>query len=92
MPFALGLLALGIACRSSGSPSAPPARTLATGSWDRVLALARDTTVVWRMWRGDPSINAYVDGWVAPRMREQFGISVQAVESQGPELVNTLAT
>jgi putative spermidine/putrescine transport system substrate-binding protein len=57
-----------------------------------VLARARGTSVVWRMWRGDPSINAYVDGWVAPRMRDQFGISVEAVEGQGPELVNVLAT
>ena len=56
------------------------------------MAQARGTTVVWRMWRGDPAINAYVDGWVAPRMRDQFGVSVQAVESQGPELVNVLAT
>ena len=92
IPFAFGLLAFGIACRRSGSPSSPPARTIATGSWDTVLAQARGTTVVWRMWRGDPAINAYVDGWVAPRMRDEFGISVQAVESQGPELVNTLAT
>ncbi len=44
------------------------------------------------MWRGDPAINAYVDDWVAPRMREQYGIDVEAVDSQGPELVNTLAT
>jgi putative spermidine/putrescine transport system substrate-binding protein len=44
------------------------------------------------MWRGDPAINAYVDGWVAPRMRDQYGITVEAVEGQGPELVNTLAT
>lgn len=44
------------------------------------------------MWRGDPAINAYVDGWVAPRMRDQYGVSVEAVEGQGPELVNILAT
>ena len=42
------------------------------------------------MWRGDPSINAYVDGWVAPRLRERFGITLHAVEGQGPELVNQL--
>ena len=56
------------------------------------MAQARGTTVVWRMWRGDPAINAYVDGWVAPRMRDQSGVTVEAVEGQGPELVNTLAT
>ena len=37
--------------------------------WDSVVARARGTTVTWRKWRGDPAINAYVDGWVAPRLR-----------------------
>ena len=80
-----------LACASAGARS-PSARALAAGRWDDVLSRARGTTVVWRMWRGDPAINAYVDSWVAPRMREQYGVTVKAVEGQGPELVNTLAT
>ena len=58
--------------------------------WDSVVARARGTTVTWRMWRGDPSVNAYVDQWVAPRVKERFGITLNAVEGQGPELVNQL--
>jgi putative spermidine/putrescine transport system substrate-binding protein len=42
------------------------------------------------MWRGDPSINAYIDRWVAPRLRERFDITLDAVEGQGPEIVNQL--
>jgi putative spermidine/putrescine transport system substrate-binding protein len=42
------------------------------------------------MWRGDPSVNAYVDGWVAPRLRERHGIELSAVEGQGAEVVNQL--
>jgi putative spermidine/putrescine transport system substrate-binding protein len=90
--LAVALPVLAAACRPPGAPASAPASRLATGSWEAVLAEARGTTVVWRMWRGDPAINAYVDGWVAPRIREQFGISVQAIESQGPQLVNELAT
>ena len=60
--------------------------------WTSVLAQARGTTVVWRMWRGDPAVNAYIDQWVAPRLQSGFGIRVQAVDGQGPELVNTLVT
>jgi len=60
--------------------------------WDSVVARARGTTVTWRMWRGDPSINAYVDGWVAPRLREQYDITLEAIEGQGAELVNALVT
>jgi putative spermidine/putrescine transport system substrate-binding protein len=87
---ALVLLFSAAACRGDAAPAG--AVTLAAGAWDTVLQQARGTTVVWRMWRGDPAINAYVDDWVAPRMREQFGVAVEAVEGQGPELVNILAT
>jgi putative spermidine/putrescine transport system substrate-binding protein len=42
------------------------------------------------MWRGDPSVNAFVDRWVAPRVKERHGITLAAVEGQGPEIVNQL--
>jgi putative spermidine/putrescine transport system substrate-binding protein len=42
------------------------------------------------MWRGDPAVNAYVDGWAAPRLRERHGIRLRAVEGVGPEIVNQL--
>jgi len=42
------------------------------------------------MWRGDPSINAFVDQWVAPRVQERHGITLTAVEGQGSEIVNHL--
>ncbi len=74
----------------SGSPGSPPADELAFLPWDSVVALARDSEVTWRMWRGDPAINAYVDRWVAPRVLERFGIRLTAVEGRGAELVNQL--
>lgn len=51
---------------------------------------ARGTTVTWRMWRGDPSINAYVDSWVAPRLRARYGITLDPVDAQGAEILNRL--
>jgi putative spermidine/putrescine transport system substrate-binding protein len=72
------------------APATPLASELAALPWDSVLARARGTTVVWRMWRGDPSVNRFVDGWVAPRLAERFGLTLRAVEGQGPELVNQL--
>jgi putative spermidine/putrescine transport system substrate-binding protein len=59
-------------------------------SWEQVQARAHGTTVTWRMWRGDPAINAYVDRWVAPRLLEHDGITLRAIEGQGPEIVNQL--
>jgi putative spermidine/putrescine transport system substrate-binding protein len=95
VPLLLSLVvgaSLGSAACDRPAPASPSARALASASWDEVVDRARGTTVVWRMWRGDPAINAYVDGWVAPRMRDQYGVTVAAVEGQGPELVNILAT
>jgi putative spermidine/putrescine transport system substrate-binding protein len=59
-------------------------------SWAAVVEAARDTEVVWRMWRGDPSINAFIEGWVAPELRARYGIRLRAVDAQGPEIVNQL--
>lgn len=85
-------LLVAAACGTGTRPPAGQAAvaTLARVSWDSVLARARGSTVIWRMWRGDPSINAFVDGWVAPRLRDRFGVTLQAVDGQGPELVNQL--
>lgn len=93
MLIALVVLAGASACErtGTGAPRADAA-TVAALPWDSVVARARGTTVLWRMWRGDPAINAYVDGWVAPALRERYDITLKAVEGQGPELVNALVT
>jgi len=77
-----------------GRPGSVPldAATLAKQPWASIVAQARGTSVVWRMWRGDPAINSYVDDWVAPRVRNLYGVEVRAVEGQGAELVNALVT
>lgn len=78
------------ACTPTRALDTRSASVLATLPFDSVVTLARGTTVRWRMWRGDPSINAYIDQWVAPRLREEYGIALEAIEGQGPELVNAL--
>ena len=84
--LAAGLL---VGC-DPGSPSGPDAASLAELPWDTVVERARGTEVVWRMWRGDPAINRYVDEWVVPRLAERYDIRLRAIEGQGAELVNTL--
>jgi putative spermidine/putrescine transport system substrate-binding protein len=87
----LSLAALLSACARDATPAGQTeVAALAALPWDSVAARARGTTVVWRMWRGDPSVNAYVDRWVAPRLRERHGVTLQAVQGQGPEIVNQL--
>lgn len=77
-----------IAC--GAGETAPAAGRLGALPWDSVVALGRDQPVLWRMWRGDPGINRFVDEWVSPRVRELYGIELRAVSGQGPEIVNQL--
>jgi len=90
--IALAIVALIPAVAACGptAPAGPDAAALAALPWDSVVERARGSEVVWRMWRGDPAINAYVDGWVAPRLEERYGIRLRAVEGRGAELVNAL--
>lgn len=85
-----GVVVALVAC---GTPPSPPPLTAADAAalpWDTVVARARGTTVTWRMWRGDPSVNAFVDGWVASRLLARYGITLRTVEGQGADLVNQL--
>jgi putative spermidine/putrescine transport system substrate-binding protein len=85
---AIGLALALAACRPGSRHSVDA--SLAAQPWDSVAARARGTTVAWRMWRGDPSINRFVDEWVAPRLAQRYGITLRTIEGQGPEIVNQL--
>ncbi len=81
------------ACGRGDAPRGAARLTAAQAAalpWDSVLARARGTSVTWTMWRGDPSINRYVDEWVAPRLRARYGVTLSTVDGQGAELVNGL--
>ncbi len=87
---------IGVVCAAAMmgacSRPAPPvtAAALAQLPWDSILRRAHGTTVIWRMWRGDPSVNKFVDLWVAPRVLAEYGIVLQGVSGQGNELVEQL--
>jgi putative spermidine/putrescine transport system substrate-binding protein len=57
--------------------------TPATGAeppgWEEVLRRAEGQTVDWHMWGGFPSTNAYVNGYVAPRVKELYGVKLRQV-------------
>lgn len=87
----VGCLTIGAALLGCGAEAPRTgAAELAAMPWDSVVARARGTEVVWLMWRGDPSVNAYIDEWVAPRLAAEYGIRLEAVEAQGPRIVNQL--
>ncbi len=56
-----------------------PARGAQTDSWETLLRRARGQTVDWHMWGGFPSTNAYLNGFVAPRVKARYGIRLRQV-------------
>ncbi len=76
--------------RAASPPAGGDAALWADRPWDDVVEAARGTEVLWRMWRGDPSINAFIEGWVAPQLLDAHGIRLRTVDAQGPEIVNQL--
>lgn len=51
----------------------------ANEGWDETLRRARGQTVDWYMWGGFPSTNEYVNGFVAARVKELYGITLRQV-------------
>lgn len=80
---------LAVAACGGGTP-APRTADVAELPWDSIRALARGTTVTWRMWRGDPSINRYVEDWVTPRLAACCAITLRTAEGQGPDILQQL--
>ena len=60
--------------------------------WMEIEARARGQKITFAMWTGDPSINAYISDWLAPRLAESHGIALDVVGAQGREIVNLLMT
>jgi putative spermidine/putrescine transport system substrate-binding protein len=51
----------------------------ATPAWPEIEARAKGQTVDWFMWGGFPSTNAYVNGYLAPRVKELYAITLRQV-------------
>ena len=48
-------------------------------TWNQIVETSRGQTVDWYMYGGFASTNAYVNGYVAPRVRELYGIELRQV-------------
>ncbi|MCF8243793.1 MAG: ABC transporter substrate-binding protein [Saprospiraceae bacterium] len=77
-----------VACNDSPQQPTDPA----TLTWEQTLQQAQGSTVHLMMWQGDPLINAYMQQYVAPAVKEQFGITLETASGQGNVIVQTLMT
>lgn len=62
----------------------------AAQGWQEKLDAARGTTVRLVGWGGDPRTNAWLDGWVARRLKELYGISFERVGMDIDDILNRL--
>jgi putative spermidine/putrescine transport system substrate-binding protein len=81
--------------RLSGCRSAPPdgvGLDLSTASWEEIEQAARGQAVNMTMWMGDPLINEYMRGFVAPSLQEQYGVTLRVSAGQGNQIVSMVMT
>jgi len=81
------VMACGVGCRP-----APKTSSIEKLSWEQIVDQARGQTVNLAMWQGDPSVNAYMRGFVALALQTRYGITLRIVPGQGGELVSSLMT
>ncbi len=85
------LLLLTLVLAACGGGGASPADPFAgSASWSDVERQARGQTVDLMMWNGDPFINHYMQDFVAPALRDSFGITLRISAGQGGEIVTAL--
>ncbi len=60
--------------------------------WKEITAQAKGSKVNFFMWGGDEGINRYIDEWVAPLLKEQYGIEVKRYPMDATEFINKLMT
>ncbi|MEA1786431.1 ABC transporter substrate-binding protein [Arenibacter sp. GZD96] len=60
---------------------------LLAAQWEVVAQEAQGSTVHFMMWQGSPVINAYINNYVVPTVKERFGIDLRISNGQGPEIV-----
>ncbi|MEH7251111.1 ABC transporter substrate-binding protein [Neobacillus niacini] len=63
-----------------------------TSDWKDIEANASGTKVNFYLWGGDEGINRYIDEWVAPRLKEQFGVELKRYPMDATEFINKLMT
>lgn len=62
-----------------------------TQSWSEIEQSARGQTATFAMWGGDERINAWIDGFVAPLLKDRYEVTVNRVAMDASVFVNKLS-
>ena len=82
------LAALMWSCGAGGDNTS--AEDITALNWEQIEERARGSTVNLMMWSGDPLINAYMQNYVRPALKEQYGIGLEVANGQGNIIVQNL--
>lgn len=63
-----------------------------TMDWSEIQRSAKGSQVRMFMWGGDQAVNRYIDQWVAPRLKEQYGVNLVRTPMNAPEFMQKLTT
>jgi putative spermidine/putrescine transport system substrate-binding protein len=75
-----------VSCSSSPEQQVDPVNL----SWQQITDRAEGQTVNMMMWQGDPNINSYMQNYVAPAVKQQYGIDLEVASGQGNTIVSIL--
>ena len=67
-------------------------RVHAEESFETLVEQARGTTVKWFMWGGSPTINSWVDTYVAGEVKKRYDINLKRIPADAAIFVNKLLT
>ncbi|MDI6909531.1 ABC transporter substrate-binding protein [Nocardioides sp.] len=91
IPALVAVAALGLtACGADPATGARVGSISTAQGWDAVVSAAEGQTVNWYMWGGDPTLNDFVNGYLADRL-EPFDITINQVKvSDTAQAIDTM--
>jgi putative spermidine/putrescine transport system substrate-binding protein len=67
-----------------------PAIAADDAAFTELLRQAKGSEVKWYMWGGSTTVNSWVDGYVAPAVKEKYGITLKRVPADAAVFINKL--
>jgi putative spermidine/putrescine transport system substrate-binding protein len=86
----LGLVMILSACAAGGEPERLEAADLLQMEWSEIVALAEGKQVNIFMWGGDEGINRYMDEMVAPRLKQEYNITLKRTPMDTGDIIQKL--
>lgn len=77
---------------SCGGDKKSDTKDYTSATWEDLLNDADGQTLTMMMWNGDSKINAYIRGYVKPRVKKDYNINLEVVGGQGSQIVSMLMT